>query len=207
MISEAQVFLYNIKDSIKVAFALSLAYITGHGLIAFVKLIWFDITDIDLLVSISLTPILYIAMFLTIIISFVVYRIYQQWQYGKMMIDQYHTTQSQPYTQTKEPSINRVYLVKRQDGIFKIGKSRRFNGRFSDLTDEYGPLELVALWRVDSMSTAENIALGMTKVYKHIEGGRLELRQFTAKQARWFVQSFTQSEVTKQLEVYKPELL
>lgn len=85
-----------------------------------------------------------------------------------------------------------VYLIARiSDGIYKIGKSTRFDDRFKELNREYNGVVLVAIWEIPNINDVEKIALDMTMKYQHEEEGRSELRAMTDSQVRHFIIDLT----------------
>lgn len=87
---------------------------------------------------------------------------------------------------------NCIYLVRRKDdGIYKIGKTSYFQARLPRLCEEYGDFDVVHVWPVENMHETEKVALSLTKKYFFKEYGHRELRQMTHVQLRQFLNEFT----------------
>lgn len=80
-----------------------------------------------------------------------------------------------------------VYVLKREDGILKIGKAINVESRLRSHEKSYGQrFTVVQVYNVPDMVTFEKLALLMTRRYKHEEGNRRELRKMTQSQLNDF---------------------
>jgi hypothetical protein len=85
-----------------------------------------------------------------------------------------------------------VYLLRRSDGILKIGCTIDLSARIVALRRDYETgFALVRAWAVRDRYTSERIALEMTKQFHYSEGRRLELRKMNRLQVKSFIRSFT----------------
>jgi predicted GIY-YIG superfamily endonuclease len=95
-----------------------------------------------------------------------------------------------------QPSPNKklgiIYVLRRKDGIIKIGKTYNLRERLSQHKSDYGQeFGVIASWIVPRLSFFESMAIEMTKIYYYQEGNRQELRQMSEEQLSNFVLDFT----------------
>jgi predicted GIY-YIG superfamily endonuclease len=85
-----------------------------------------------------------------------------------------------------------IYIMRRSDGIYKIGRTTNTNHRLSQHATDYGmDFELVKRFVVPDAIEFEKLALSMTANYRHLEDNRLELRRMPKRQVNEFVSEFT----------------
>jgi len=85
-----------------------------------------------------------------------------------------------------------IYLIKRSDGVYKIGKTINVPERISSHASDYRmSFEIIKVWCVPDYGTAERIALTLTKSHSLREGNRNELRQMTDIDTVAFIETFS----------------
>lgn len=85
-----------------------------------------------------------------------------------------------------------IYLLRREDGIYKIGYTNDIRTRTLAHVRDYGmDFRLIKIWRVNDMTTAEDEALRLTRRYHHVEGNRQELRKMNLIQVVVFMVVFS----------------
>lgn len=85
-----------------------------------------------------------------------------------------------------------IYIMRREDGILKFGKSRRLKKRLKAHRNDYkSHFDIISSWVVPDMDRFEAIALSLTKDYFYPEAQRRELRQMTEAQLTQFILDFT----------------
>lgn len=85
-----------------------------------------------------------------------------------------------------------VYLLRRSDGVYKIGYTRNIFLRIRAHQKDYGQhFKLIKYWSVRNRFRAEFAALQMTSRFHHTEGNRKELRRMNLYQVLVFVIRFS----------------
>lgn len=86
-----------------------------------------------------------------------------------------------------------VYVMKRNDGVLKIGRTRSLRNRLQDHCADYeATFEVIAAWVVPNAESYEYYALRVTDRYAYSEGNRRELRQMTDAELSNFIMDFTE---------------
>jgi hypothetical protein len=75
-----------------------------------------------------------------------------------------------------------IYLIKRKDGIYKIGKTRHPQERLSEHNKTWTGCQIISLWQVPNMELYEKKALKITQPFFYQENGHQELRAMTLQQ-------------------------
>lgn len=85
-----------------------------------------------------------------------------------------------------------IYVMRRADGVYKIGRSTYPAARLSEHAQDYGQAFTLVKWfAVPDMAAFERMALRMTREYAYKkEAGRRELRRMTKKQLTQFMVEF-----------------
>lgn len=84
-----------------------------------------------------------------------------------------------------------IYVMRRSDGIYKLGQAIDTEERLKIHTADYGMgFTLVKRFVVPDKMAFEKLALKMTAVYHYYEPGRIELRQMTDEQLTRFLAEF-----------------
>lgn len=85
-----------------------------------------------------------------------------------------------------------IYVMRRADGIYKIGKSTDPTARLFEHVQGYGQdFKLIKQFAVSDMAAFEAMALRMTRAYTYKkETGRKELRKMTKRQLSQFMIDF-----------------
>ena len=84
-----------------------------------------------------------------------------------------------------------IYIMRRSDGIYKLGRSDNPNKRLRQHQSDYGmKLELVKRFVVPDVYQFEKLALRLSSNYSYTEPGRVELRQMTTTEADEFIAKF-----------------
>lgn len=85
-----------------------------------------------------------------------------------------------------------IYILRRDDGILKFGKTRNLQGRLvAHKADYKAGFKIVNSWVVPDLSQFETVALNLTQKYHYHEGNRRELRQIPDVELNQFVLDFT----------------
>jgi len=85
-----------------------------------------------------------------------------------------------------------VYVLKRNDGILKIGRTRNLRNRIQAHNADYGAtFDPVTAWVVPDAESYEHQALGLTSRYAYCEGNRRELRRMSESELSQFILDFT----------------
>jgi hypothetical protein len=85
-----------------------------------------------------------------------------------------------------------VYILRRNDGILKLGKTLDLRTRVALHRSDYKTnFDVLASWVVPSLDDYERLALRMTQDYQFSEGKRRELRSMSDKELSEFILSFT----------------
>lgn len=85
-----------------------------------------------------------------------------------------------------------IYIMRREDGVLKFGKTQNLRRRFKDHCKNYeAGFNLVTSWAVPELDKFEKDILVMSEPYKYIEGQRQELRQMTDQQLTELIFNFT----------------
>lgn len=83
-----------------------------------------------------------------------------------------------------------IYLMRRADGIYKVGKTVNLTNRQQQLSQQYRqPVYLISSWPAPNLDTYEARALELTSRYAI---DRSELRAMSQTEAITFVFTFTQ---------------
>lgn len=86
-----------------------------------------------------------------------------------------------------------IYVMKRSDGVYKIGKTHYLRNRLQSHRIDYGQgFDVVASWVVPDADRYERVALDLTSKYHFSEDRRKELRQMDATELNNFVLTFTE---------------
>lgn len=84
-----------------------------------------------------------------------------------------------------------IYLLRRADGVYKVGMTNNVRRRMTELERDYGQgFTLVYRWKTNNAPRSENIALCLTRGSKHVEGNRKELRKMRFGQVLALILSF-----------------
>jgi predicted GIY-YIG superfamily endonuclease len=85
-----------------------------------------------------------------------------------------------------------IYVMRRADGVYKIGRSTDPTARLSEHIQDYKQeFKLIEWFPVSDMAVYEQLALRMTRQYAYRkEAGRKELRKMTKHQLNQFVVEF-----------------
>lgn len=87
-----------------------------------------------------------------------------------------------------------IYLLRREDGIYKVGHTKGIEQRIYEHERDYGMgFSLVKSWGVERGHMAERVALDLTKSFAYHEGSRKELRDMSLLQVALFVIRFSRS--------------
>jgi len=90
---------------------------------------------------------------------------------------------------TREPGY--VYIMRREDGVYKVGCTDNVKRRIKAHEADYGVgFDNVRFWLVPNKVEYEKRALKLTRRYAYWEGKRRELRQMTDSQLLKFVKTF-----------------
>lgn len=85
-----------------------------------------------------------------------------------------------------------IYILRREDGIYKIGKTRDIIKRIKQHEVDYGlQFNLVARFVVSDITTFERLALSMTNTFEYRENNRLELRSMDKEELDIFISRFS----------------
>jgi predicted GIY-YIG superfamily endonuclease len=86
-----------------------------------------------------------------------------------------------------------IYIMRRSDGIYKIGRTDDTGRRLSQHKADYGMnFDLARRFVVSDTLAFERLALSITEKYRHKEPGRAELRKMSNGQFRGFVRVFAE---------------
>jgi len=84
-----------------------------------------------------------------------------------------------------------VYLLQREDGIYKIGRTDNLKKRLDELKENYKQgFTIIKAWYVKDSIEYEKYALQITKEYKYFEETRKELRKMTPIEYNLFILVF-----------------
>ena len=84
-----------------------------------------------------------------------------------------------------------VYVMRRDDGIIKLGKTINTTQRRKAHQRDYNQrFRIIKRFAVADQSAFERLALRMTEEYRYTEGNRQELRQMNNKQLSAFLSEF-----------------
>lgn len=102
--------------------------------------------------------------------------------------------QPPPAPQTVDLGPGFIYVMRRADGIYKLGRAINPNQRLSEHQSAYKKeFKLIRWYAVSDMVAFERVALTMTKPYAYKkEAGRKELRKMTRQQLSNFLAEFEQ---------------
>lgn len=85
-----------------------------------------------------------------------------------------------------------IYILRRSDGIIKIGKSYRVEGRMIQLEKEYKKgVSLLKRFTVEDVTLYEKLALSMTRDYIYDDEEGRELRKMSEKEVSKFIEKFS----------------
>lgn len=85
-----------------------------------------------------------------------------------------------------------IYIMRRQDGILKFGKTQNLRRRFKNHCKDYEQgFSLVTSWIVPDLEKYEKDILRMSQAHRHEESTRLELRRMTDNQLTELIFNFT----------------
>jgi len=92
----------------------------------------------------------------------------------------------------QNPPCEVIYIMKRQDGVLKFGKTISVENRVREhMVDYKMGFRILSAWVVFPPKIYEKIALDMTKQYVYKEGTRKELRKMDDGQISKFIADFT----------------
>lgn len=84
-----------------------------------------------------------------------------------------------------------IYIMRREDGIYKIGRSSDVERRLGEHQESYASkFQLVKRFVAPDKVAFEKLALAMTKDYEYHEPGRTELRQMSDVEMSQFLAEF-----------------
>lgn len=84
-----------------------------------------------------------------------------------------------------------IYVMKRQDGIYKIGRCNDITRRLKQHTQDYGQeFELIQRFVVSDYIEMEKLALNMTLKFSYSEKSRNELRKMSQSELNTFLKKF-----------------
>lgn len=84
-----------------------------------------------------------------------------------------------------------IYVMKRSDGIYKLGRSNNPTKRQGQHASDYGKeFEIVKRFVVPDTKALERVALQLTTQYRYIEGNRNELRLMSETEIEDFIKEF-----------------
>jgi len=103
-----------------------------------------------------------------------------------------------------------IYLMQRDDGIYKIGRTNNVHRRLQDLQKEYDQqFTLVQAFVVPDQYEFENVALAMTEQFHFADAEHGELREMTDEQVEQFLAKFAEycfaAEIPKEHTIRKTE--
>lgn len=82
-----------------------------------------------------------------------------------------------------------IYLIRRQDGIYKIGYSSNITSRLEQLAKQWKQSAiLIKKWVVDDMQKAERTVLELSANCYYLEGRSIEYRKMNDKQIEDFIE-------------------
>ncbi len=106
---------------------------------------------------------------------------------------------------TPPNGLGAIYVLRRRDGVCKVGRSVDLRRRIADHAKDYEQgFDVAAAWVVPNAELYERIALHLTRAYTFAEGKRKELRQMTQEQLNEFIILFT-VEVSYGFQTETPE--
>lgn len=86
------------------------------------------------------------------------------------------------------PNQGYLYILKREDGIYKVGRTDNVIDRMKQHEKDYGQkFKVIKTWKVNDPYRAEQKALTFSKGWSHIEGNRQELRRMNVVQLILFM--------------------
>jgi len=84
-----------------------------------------------------------------------------------------------------------IYVMKRSDGIYKLGRSGNPGKRQKEHASDYGQeFEIVKRFAVPDTKALERVALQLTAQYHYSEASRNELRRMDDSEIRDFLEKF-----------------
>lgn len=85
-----------------------------------------------------------------------------------------------------------IYIMRRSDGILKLGKAQHLADRLRAHRKDYRTdFDVISSWVVPNVDDFESKALSLTKRYFYREGQRRELRQMSESELTQFILEFT----------------
>lgn len=93
-----------------------------------------------------------------------------------------------------------IYIIKREDGIYKIGRTNSIQRRLTEHLKDYNKkMKIIYFWPVVSPILSEKEILSLSKKYKYKEKRRLELRKMNRLQLYFLIMSFSFYEVAEKM--------
>lgn len=97
------------------------------------------------------------------------------------------------YMQPPKPkSLGVIYIIRREDGVLKIGKTTSLKDRISKHQADYrSRFNIVSSWVVPDMGEYERLALRLSSSFHYSENNRRELRRMSEAELNRFILDFT----------------
>ena len=90
------------------------------------------------------------------------------------------------------PSCGVIYIMRRDDGVLKFGKTRRLRNRLKAHRRDYrAGFEVTSTWVVPDIDRFEELALSLTGAHAYHEAQRKELRRMSDSELTTFILEFT----------------